>query len=903
MHSDKQKTLFLIDGSSFLYRAYYGLRPLHTAQGEPVHAVYGFCKMIKKLIDAHAPEHMVLVWDSKGKTTRHEMFPDYKATRQAPPSDLFSQKELILHFADMIGLHQIAQQGIEADDLMYSLAMSWRKEGGNVVLVTSDKDMGQMLQDGIGMFDTFKDAWIDVEKYTANMGFAPTKTPFYFALVGDTSDNIPGVKGVGKKTALELVSQFDSLTDLYNNLDKIEKSRMRMLLETHKADAFLSEKLFLLQTHPIDATAEQLAFNSAQWHKGRAFFEQLAFKSFLKELHAAPAISAHDAANAVSKKGYAFKLVTDEQELKTVISEICARKVFAYDTEGDGLSPLQMNMVGISLCYQEGESFYIPCGHETTEPQLSRELVIKLLKPLFEDETITSIAHHAKFDQLVLRHYGITAKGPVFDTMLATTLVKPDWQKATLKAASQHYLDEVMLTFDQMVTEKKRHHFGQVPLVEAVEYAAADAHQTLKLYPIMKQLLKEHAVESLYYELEIPTMQILCDMEARGIYCDKSILGQIDLLVCKQLEDLHSTIRAFLGTEVSDINLNSPKQVEFLLFDYLKLPRKKKSAKGTGYSTDNEVLVELAKDHPVPGYIAQYRELFKLKSTYIDALPTYINPETGRIHTTYSQNRVTTGRLSSSDPNLQNIPVEGFGGAVRQAFQSEPGRVFLSADYSQIELRVLAHLSQEEALIAAFLLGHDIHAQTASGLFEVPLDHVTKHQRTVGKRINFSILYGLTPFGLAKDLGIAQKDAKKYIDAYFEHYPRVRAWMDGVIAQAQQDGFVTTLYGRKRDVAIINEKNRNLAELGKRIAVNTVAQGTAAELMKCGMIKVAQALKSSDVDAHMLLQIHDEILLSVAQEDLEKTRVIVKRELESVVSWRVPLVVDTASGSNWKELE
>jgi len=900
MKIDPKKTLFLIDGSSFLYRAYYGLRPMHTSKGEPVQAVYGFCKMIRNLIEKFAPQHMTLVWDSKGKTTRHAMFKDYKANRDAPPSDLFEQKELILGFADAIGLHQFAQVGIEADDLMYSLAKEWQEKGGNAVIVTSDKDMGQMITDNAILLDTFKDQIIDAAAFEVKMGFPVLKAPFYFSLLGDAADNIPGVKGVGKKGALELVIQFDSLHQLYENLDKVVKTRTKIALEKQKQEAFLSEKLFLLQYHATKVTDQEVIFDSNNWSKARSIFQALEFKSFIKKLGETQ--TAHiSSVKTAKERGYDFVMVTTQEQMDSIVKEVKARKLFAYDTETDGLRPLQDNMVGISICYQENESFYIPCAHESDQPQLSRDAVVKTLKPLFEDSSIETVAHHAKFDQLVLHKYGVQFNGPVFDTMLAAFLVKQDWQKATLKACSQHYLDEPMLTYAHMVSDKKLPHFGYVSLEDATEYGAADSHQTFKLYHIFKQLLKEKEMEKLFYQVEIPTMEELFKMEARGIYCDDKVLYQLDLTVMKKLADLKKTILDLIGPEFESINLNSPKQIEKLLFEHLKLPPQKKSAKRTGYSTDNEVLVALAKHHPVPGYIAQYRELFKLKSTYIDALPEYINQTTKRIHTTYSQTRVATGRLSSSDPNMQNIPVEGLGSTVRMAFQPIEGRVFLSADYSQIELRVLAHFSRDEALTNAFLAGHDIHAETAAGLFDVPLNEVTKKQRGIGKRINFSILYGLTPFGLAKDLGIPQKEAKQYIDGYFEHYPKVRQWMDSVIEQAKKDEYVKTWLGRKRGVTNINERNRNLAELGKRIAVNTVAQGTAAEIMKLGMIHVAAGLKEKGFDAFILLQIHDELLLTVAKDQVEQVKSLVKEKLETVVDWNVPLVVDLATGKNWKE--
>ena len=898
MDINAKNTLFLIDGSSFLYRAYYGLRPMHTHDGQPIQAVYGFCRMIKKLIDQFGPEHMVLVWDSKGPTERHEIFPEYKATRQAPPSDLFEQKEYIVEFADLIGLHQLAQLGIEADDLMYSLAKEWEKEGKNVVVVTSDKDMGQMLNKNITMFDTFKDLFIDPEVFEDKLGFSPKKAPFYFALLGDSSDNIPGVKGIGKKGALELVSEFDSLEDLYSKLDQVKTNRLKNALEKNKDNAFLSQKLFLLRKHTLQFTHDDLHFNPTTWADARPLFEKLGFKSLLRGM--ASSGSPVRQYKTSTERGYQFICVTTQEQLDNVVEEVKEKKLFAYDTEGVGTCAMDLDMVGLSICIQDGISYYIPCGHNEGE-QLSREQVIKTLKPVFEDENIAKIAHHAKFDQIVMRQHGVHERGLIFDTILAANLVKEEWQKNALKELSFHYLGEAMMTFKEVVEQRGRKNFAEVPLDEATEYAAADSHQTFKLYPLLKKLLKDKDSEKLYYDIELPLVDVLVEMELRGIYCDVAILKELDKTVTKQLTEIRKTAVALLDPEFENINFNSSKQVAALLFDHLQLPPKRKKAKGEGYSTDHAVLQELAAEHPLPSYIIQYRELFKLKSTYIDALPEYINKKSGRIHTDYSQIRVATGRLASSNPNLQNIPADGLGSTVRMAFKPQGNNVFLSADYSQIELRVLAYLSQDPNLLQAFKDGHDIHAETAARIFEVPLDQVTARERNVGKRINFSILYGLTPYGLSKDLGIPLGDAKKYIEAYFAQYPKVREWMDQIIEQGKKNGYVTTFFGRRRPVPGLKEHNKNLYDLACRIAVNTVAQGTAAEIMKIGMLNVSQLLQAKKLEAAILLQIHDEILLTVPKKEQKIVQELVKKELEKVVDWSVMLVVDTHVGNNWKE--
>jgi DNA polymerase-1 len=901
MKFDSKKTVFLIDGSSFLYRAYYGLRPLHTPQGAPVQAVYSFCRMIKKIIDTFSPEHIALVWDSKGKTTRHEMYPEYKATRQAPPSDLFDQKKLIMDFADAILLPQIAQTGIEADDIMYSIAQEQKKHGFVCVFITADKDMGQAIDAQTIMFDPFKDEFIDQAAFQAKRGFPVEKLPFYFAILGDASDNIPGVKGIGEKGATDLVKQFASLSDLYKNLELVPKDRTRTLLAQQESNAFLSEKLFLLQYHPSGLTTKELSFNTKNWVNAAALFESWNFKSLLKDIDKISGTPTIDNTHAILKKlsTYSFKAITTEQELKSLCALLIQYKKFAIDTETTGLSPLQDELIGISLCVQQGESYYIPIGHKTNEAQLPRGLVIESLKPILESAEYEKYLHNAKFDYLVLLHAGINMQGIVFDSALAASLLAKGG-RIGLKALSMEYFNEQMLSFEDVVKAHKLKDFSYVPLDIATIYAALDAHQTLRLYPLLTQKLKNENLDTVYYTIEHPVMLILCAMEARGILIDQGVLQQLHEDVTKALHNVEQEILHMIGHEHKDINLNSPKQLEQLLFTHLQLPPQKKSAKGTSYSTDQEVLEILATMHAVPSLIIKHRELSKLKNTYIDALPEYINPDTGRIHTTFNQVYVATGRLSSSDPNLQNIPVSPLG--IRRAFKASEGQLFLSADYSQIELRVLAHLSKDKNLRQAFLSGTDIHAQTAARLFEVPLQEVTNQQRQIGKRINFSILYGLTPYGLSQDLKVSFKEAKQYIEKYFAQYPDVSIWMNRIVEETKHNGYVTTYWGRRRYVPGIYEKNRVLYEEAQRVAINTVAQGTAAEIMKKGMINVQAALQQKNLSTHMLLQIHDELLLSVPTAEQETAAQLVKNVLESVVDWEIPLVVSTRFGANWGDV-
>lgn len=910
-----KKTVLLIDGSSFLYRAYYGMRPMNTSDGVPVHAVYNFCRMVKKLTSDFEPKFCALVWDSKGKTERHEIYPAYKATRQAPPSDLFTQKELICEFADNIGLAQIAEPGVEADDLLYTLAKICARDGYDVVVVSSDKDMGQLVQaDHIRIYDPFKSMFLDERAIEEKYGFSHKKLPFYFALVGDTSDNIPGVAGVGEKTAQELVRQFDSLKDLYSNLDKVSKERTRKLLEASRDNAFLSENLFTLRMCNIAVDPKELAFDAQRWSDARPFFERLEFASLLRStlpIQEQTSFLAESVAATKPTKAYTFTpvVVTTSEQLRALCDEIVKTGSFGIDTETDGNPPFQALLVGVSIACTEGQSYYIPINHVDVTGshlagQLSLDEIQKTLGPLLSDPKIVKYLQNAKFDQLVLARAGMELVGVTFDTQIAANLVTGDDERIGLKALSLRYLEQPMLSFNDVVKKGGYKNFMQVPLDVAAAYAAADAHQTLALVPVLSKELKKFDQEKLFESIEMPLSHVLYAMEKEGITLDVGALKKIDHYVTLALEKTYEAIVDLLGEQFKNINLNSPQQLRIALFEHLKLEPIKKTAQRTAYSTDAETLERLADAHPVPRLVLKYRELFKLKSTYIDALPSCINPYTGRIHTTFSQTATATGRLASSDPNLQNIPVEGTTDQlnIRAAFLPPVGELFLSVDYSQIELRVLAYLSQDAALLNAFAQKEDIHARTAAGLFDVALHEVTHDQRQLAKRINFSILYGLTPYGLSQDLRIPLKDARLYIEKYFAQYPGVVAWMEQVVDETKKHGYVTTLFGRRRPVPAIYEKNKNLYDAACRIAINTRVQGTAAELMKIGMLKLDHVFHEQQLRARMVLQIHDELLIAASEQDIKIVEKLVIDVLQSSVDWSVPLVVTTRVGKNWAEV-
>lgn len=904
-----KKSVFIIDGSSFLYRAYYGLRPLHTSKGMAIHAVYGFCRMLKKLIDQFAIEHILVVWDSKGKTQRHEIFPAYKATRQEAPSDIFQQKELIQEITDILKIAQLSEVGQEADDLMYSFAKKCNESGYDAVIVSSDKDMRQAVNEHTIIYDPFFEKIMNKDSVQERYGFEIEKIPFYFSLIGDSSDNIPGVAGVGEKTATELVKKFSSLDDMYKNLDKIEKERTRKLLEQSKENAYISYELFLLKNVDVSTEIPQVFFDEKQWTLGLPFFEKLEFKSLVKDIlkkHTSFSIVSEHATTTHKQlhEKYEFVCITDQDLLIKLCQQLENSSGFAIDTETDNLDPMQANLVGISICYVKGQAFYIPIGH-IAEGQLKKEFVIENLGPILQNKKITKYMHNAKYDVIVLNRAGFTVQLPIFDTLIAASLLTKEWEKNGLKDLSEQIFDEKMISFKELMSMYQVKSFQELPIAAATAYAAADAHQTLQLFEVFKDELEKQGKQNLFYEIELPVNDVLLAMQQEGIYCNSEVLLHLGKQVEQDLKLIEKKIYAQAGEE---INLNSPKQIRELLFEKLKLQPQKKSGKTQQHSTDAEVLAVLAKEHEVPMLLLAYRELFKLKSTYIDAFPNYINPQTGKIHTSWNQTGVATGRISSSNPNLQNIPTDGleFGKEydvnIRASFQAEVGWSFISADYSQIELRILAQFSKDTGLIDAFLTNQDIHIQTASQIFEVSLDQVSSAQRNIGKRLNFSILYGLTPYGLSKDLDIPFADAKKYIERYFQQYPKVLYWMTCVVEEVKKTGYTKTLYGRRRYLPGIYEKNKNLYELARRIAINTPVQGTAAEITKMGMIQFYKEIIKHGLQAKILLQIHDELLVTCPDHEIDKVEKLLKESLEGVVKFDVPLQVTIRSGKDWKKV-
>lgn len=926
MHRIKKEAIFVLDASYLMYRSYYAIKPLYTSDGTPTQATYGFFRAFKKIMDDFQPTNIIVAWDSKGPTFRNEMYTEYKATRSAPPSDLFVQKEHIQKILDAMGVCQMAKPGYEADDVIAAIAQKFRTDY-QIVLVCPDKDMYQLMGKNLLVFDPFKNRLFDQAEYEQELGFPTEKLPFYYALLGDASDNIPGVHGIGKKGALDLVVQFDSLDDLYKNMDKVEKERTRKSLLEHKDDAYLSYQLFLLKPFDPEVPENCMEFNAEQWHQAATLFTQLEFFSFVKKpvvqksifesdsnetIASIPEHLADTTPSTISTRQLTLKpwecfIVETEDGLTELIEAIKKAGECALDTETNGIDAMSCQLVGISFAVNTYQAYYIPFLHPPIglHQQLDRKNTLAQLKPILENAQIVKYMHNAKFDELVLRNYGITIEGTTFDTILAANLLRSDDEKINLKDLSAQYLHEPMQRFKDLMGKQYKT-FDQIPVQDAAPYGAHDSLQTLKLKIILEEKLDhEKVLKAFFQDIEMPFYKVLLKMEQTGIMLDTKVIAEISKQATKNILHINEKIVAAIGSDKingHEINLNSPKQIEVLLFDKLNLNPIKKSPKGKR-STDRDVLEELSKVHPIPGLIVQYRELAKLQNTYLEPLPLFVNQKTGRVHTSYSQTMVTTGRLSSSNPNLQNIPTtQGLGLAVRSAFIAPEGRQFISADYAQVELRILAYLSQDQNLMNVFLSDMDIHTQTASQLLGIPPEQVSHEDRQLGKRINFSITYGLTPYGLAQDLDISPKQAKEYIDKYFATYPGIALWMEKTVEFAQRHGYVETLLGRRRYLPQIHEKNRTLFEAARRMAINSPVQGTQAEIMKVAMTRLNNLFEEKKLDAQLILQIHDEVLIEVNNQSKAAAEALVRQVFENVVDWNIPLKVTLRAGNNWGDV-
>ena len=901
----KERVLYLIDGSSYIFRAYHAIRSLSTSKGSPTNAIYGFTSMIFKFLKDYSPEYLGIVFDSKGKTFRDEIYPLYKANREEAPDDFKVQVPKIFEMVDSLGIPQVQIEGYEADDIMGTIAKEMEEKGISVVLVTGDKDFCQLVSEKVTLIDTMRDKKTGIKEVIQRFGVPPESVIDVFALSGDATDNIPGVRGVGEKTASELIGKFRTIESLYENLNELPQ-RQRDLLEANKESAILSKRLVTIETSiPMSVSLEGFEYKGVNKEKLREIFEELEFKSLLRELGDNEKVQQEIAIieSSGGKVSYDdYHLVLTERDLDMVLERMDLTKEVSIDLETTSQSPMRAEIVGIALSPASHESYYIPVAHRSTvfdsTKQLNSKYVLEKLKPIVEDNSIKKIGQNLKYEFIVLERNGLRLRGISCDTMVAAHLIDASRLSYSLDELAKYYLEHKTITYKDVTgVGRDKINFEEVELERAKVYACEDADVAMILSKKLASELEKLTLLDVFKDIELKFIEVLALVEMNGVKVNSELLERLSIDFEKSLEKIAEEVYAQVGFR---FNLNSPIQLREILFDKLGLPQKKMTKSGEA-STDVEVLTELSKFHPVPEKVLEHRGLSKLKSTYIDSFPKLINPRTRRIHTSFNQAGTSTGRLSSSDPNLQNIPVKTpEGRRIREAFIPEDGFLLLSADYSQIELRLLAHFSEDDSLVSAFLAGSDIHNRTAAEIFGVSEDLVTPEMRRRSKTINFGIIYGISPFGLSKQLGISNTIAKSYINEYFKRYRRVKSYTEASIREAERQGYAVTLLGRRRPIPELKSKDRTTRGIGERTAINTPIQGSAADIIKIAMIKIQERL-SRDYRSRMILQVHDELLFEIHESEIDDLSRIIKKEMEKAWQLRVPLRVDIGIGKNWAE--
>ena len=889
----EREIVYLVDGSSYIHRAYHAIRNLSNSKGLPTNATFGFTRMILKLIEEKKPKYLAVVLDAKGPTFRHEIYKDYKATRPPMPEDLVLQLPYIQAILKGLGIRTIEKEGYEADDVIGTLARMGGEKDFLVLIVTGDKDFRQLISPRISLLDTMKDKYTDYETFTKEYGLEPAQVIDLMGLSGDSVDNIPGVPGVGEKTALSLIKDFGSLEGVFEGLEEIKKKKLKENLEKSQEEAVLSKRLVTIDQHtPIDEDMEDLRVEGPKSQELSEIFRELEFKSLWEQF----AVREEHA-----KKDY--RLCLSEEDLLSLIEKIKQKGMVSIDTETTGQDPLQAELVGISFSCEENEAYYLPMAHSYAgaPEQLDRSKALEILKDVLEERKIAKIGQNIKYDALVFRCHGVELQGIHFDTMIASYVINPSQRQHNLNYLAQHYLNHKMLSYEELVGKgKKKKNFSEIEVEGAKAYSCEDADVTLQLMSVLQKALESDRNQDLFYDMEMRLVPVLMDMEFAGIRIDIPFFHEMSDRFALQIKEMEEEIFEEAGMA---FNINSPQQLGYVLFEKLQLPVQKKTTKTKSYSTDVKVLKKLsALPHKTPKLLLRYRTLSKLKSTYLDALVKMVNPSTGRIHTSFNQTVTATGRLSSSNPNLQNIPIKGEEGReIRKGFVAEKGHYLLSADYSQVELRVFAHYSGDPSFVEAFEREEDIHARTASEILDVAKEAVTSDMRRIAKAINFGIIYGMGPQRLAQELGIDNKTAKNYIEAYYKRYQGVPKYREQVIGLAREKGYVTTLFNRRRYLPEINQSKQRFRAEAERMAINTPIQGTAADLIKKAMINIHNRLERENLRTKMILQVHDELLFEVIEDELDLIRSMVKEEMEGVHALDVPLKVDVKVGRNWDE--
>ena len=922
--------LVLVDGSSYLYRAFHAFPPLTNSAGEPTGAMYGVLNMLKSLISQVQPSHIAVVFDAKGKTFRDEMFEQYKSHRPPMPDDLRKQIQPLHDIIRALGIPLLVIEGVEADDVIGTLAVAASKANQKVLISTGDKDMAQLVDDNIMLINTMNNTLLDREAVIEKYGIPPELIIDYLALMGDSADNIPGVAGVGEKTALGLLQGIGSMAEIYANLDKVAELPIRgakklgdkLLAEKEMAD--LSYRLATIKTDvALDITPEQLTLGASNNDQLTEYFGRYEFKRWLNEVmngadsitnnneqptkinhyQATPALAqdnSDEALPAIQIDRSRYETLLTEADLNRWVEKLNQAKLFALDTETDNLDYMAANLVGISFALENGEAAYLPLqlDYLGAPKTLEKTTALALLKPILENPAIQKVGQNFKYDLTIFARNGIDVQGVAFDTMLESYVLNSTGRH-NMDDLAKRYLGHQTISFEEIAGKGKNQlTFNQIPLEKAAEYAAEDADVTMKLQQVLwEKLSKEPSLEKLFKEMELPLLGVLSRMERRGVLIDSDALFLQSNEIANRLSELEEQAYVLAG---QPFNLASTKQLQEILFDKLGLPVIQKTPKGAP-STNEEVLEELAFSHELPKVLVEHRGLSKLKSTYTDKLPQMVNPQTGRVHTSYHQAVTATGRLSSSDPNLQNIPIRNEEGRrIRQAFIAREGFTVVAADYSQIELRIMAHLSQDQGLINAFTQGKDIHRSTAAEIFGVALDEVTSEQRRNAKAINFGLIYGMSAFGLSRQLGIGRADAQSYMDLYFKRYPGVQTFMYDIREKAKAQGYVETLFGRRLYLPDINSSNGMRRKAAERVAINAPMQGTAADIIKRAMIQLDQKLQN-DPDIAMIMQVHDELVFEVRSEKVAFYSELIKTQMESAADLVVPLIVDVGQGTNWDE--
>ena len=911
--------VFLVDGSGFIFRAFFGLPPMTRADGTPVNAVYGFTNMLMKLLEDTDADYIGVIFDAKRKTFRNDFYPEYKAHRPPPPDELIPQFDIINDVVRAFNLPAIKMEGFEADDLIATYAKQARAAGAEVTVVSSDKDLMQLVTDKVTMLDTMKNTVTGPDQVVEKFGVGPDKVVEVQALAGDAVDNVPGVPGIGIKTAALLINEYGDLETLLSRAAEIKQPKRRQNLIDFAEQARVSRRLVKLRDDvPVEVPLADLILKKPDPTVLLDFMKAQGFKTIVNRIESQFIESGDVEPTAVKETNYT--LVRDEAELVRWIDAATVAGVVAFDTETTSLNGARAALVGVSMSVEPGTACYVPLAHKAlreqgaldfgnadeddeTLAQIPLERAIALLKPMLEDPAVLKVGHNIKYDTLVLLKYGVRLN-PIDDTMLMSFVLDGGSHGHGMDELAELNFGHTNIKFGEVAgTGKKQVTFDYVPLDKALDYAAEDADITLRLWRTYKPRLIEDHMVNLYETVERPLAPIVADMERAGVLVDPVTLKSLSQSFATRMATLVEEIHGLAGEE---FNVGSPKQLGEILFGKMGLPGAKKTKSGA-YATDARVLDDLAANgHELPGRVVEWRQLSKLKSTYADALVGQINSVSGRIHTSYAMTGAQTGRMSSTDPNLQNIPVRTEEGRkIRAAFIATEGHKLLSLDYSQIELRVLAHVAEIDSLIAAFQDGQDIHAMTASQVFGVPMEGMDPIVRRNAKAINFGIIYGISAFGLARQLNITQGESKAYIEAYFERYPGIRDYMEKAKAQCKQFGYVTTLFGRRIHLPTINDKNGMRRSYAERQAINAPIQGAAADIIKRAMIRVPAALKNANLDATMLLQVHDELLFEAPEGQLDETIAVVSSVMENAVgprmSLKVPLVVDAGVGDNWNE--